>query len=91
MLAKRDPYIASAYQHLQIISQDQEKRIEYEARERALRDHNQMMKESREEGIAEGERRTIHRMLKTMSPNQVAEALEMPLEAIQQIMQELNP
>lgn len=91
MLANRDPYIASAYQHLQIISQDQEKRIEYEARERALRDHNQMMKESREEGIAEGERRTIHRMLKTMSPNQVAEALEMPLEAIQQIMQELNP
>ena len=54
MLANRDPYIASAYQHLQIISQDQEKRAEYEARERALRDHNQMMRESREEGLAEG-------------------------------------
>ena len=50
-----------------------------------------MMKESREEGRAEGERRTIHCLLKTMSPNQVAEALEMPLEVIQQIMQELNP
>ena len=115
MLAKRDPYIASAYQQLQIISQDKEKREEYEARERAIRDHNQMMKESREEGHAEGhaeglaegraegraegltegraegERMTICRLLKTMSPNQIADALEMPLEAIQQIMQELNP
>ena len=54
MLAKRDPYIASAYQQLQIISQDKEKREEYEARARAIRDHNQMMKESREEGHAEG-------------------------------------
>ena len=115
MLAKRDPYIASAYQQLQIISQDKEKREEYEARERAIRDHNQMMKESREEGHAEGhaeglaegraegraegltegraegERMTICRLLKTMSPNQVADALEMSLEAIQRIIQEPNP
>lgn len=54
MLAKRDPYISSAYQRLQIISQDERKRAEYEAREKAIRDHNQMMMESREEGLAEG-------------------------------------
>ena len=91
MLAKRDPYIASAYQQLQIISQDKEKREEYEARERAIRDHNQMMKESREEGCAETKREIAQRLLKIMPPNQVADVVEMPLEAIQQIMQELNP
>lgn len=32
MLAKKDPYIESAYERLQIISQDREKRWEYEAR-----------------------------------------------------------
>ena len=41
MLASKDPYIESAYQQLQIISQNQEKRLEYEAREKAVRDHFQ--------------------------------------------------
>lgn len=82
MLAKRDPYIASAYQQLQIISQDKEKREEYEARERAIRDHNQMMKESREEGREEERQGIIRTMLKTMSPEQIAQILEIPLEYI---------
>ena len=82
MLAKRDPYIASAYQRLQIISQDKEKREEYEARERAIWDHNQMMKESREEGREEERQGIIRTMLKTMSPEQIAQILEIPLEYI---------
>ena len=32
MIAQKDPYIKSAYQQLQIISQDKQKRLEYEAR-----------------------------------------------------------
>ncbi|RKI51074.1 hypothetical protein D7V86_26795, partial [bacterium D16-51] len=56
MLAEKSPYINSAYQHLQVISQDKEKRLEYEAREKAVRDHNQMMKEARERGMLEGRR-----------------------------------
>ena len=35
MIAKKDAYIEKAYQHLQIISQDKEKRLEYETREKA--------------------------------------------------------
>ena len=54
MLAEKNPYINSAYQHLQVISQNTEKRMEYEAREKAVRDHNQMMKEARERGMREG-------------------------------------
>ena len=41
MLATKNPYISSAYKHLQVISQDREKRLEYEAREKAIRDYNQ--------------------------------------------------
>ena len=59
MLAEKSPYINSAYQHLQVISQDKEKRLEYEAREKAVRDHNQMMKEARERGMQEEMREGI--------------------------------
>ena len=38
MLAEKNPYIESAYQHLQVISQDKQKRLEYEARKKAVRD-----------------------------------------------------
>ncbi len=54
MIAQKDPYIKSAYQQLQIISQDKQKRLEYEAREKAVRDHNQMMFEAKESGKKEG-------------------------------------
>ena len=36
MLAAKSPYIESAYQQLQIISQDNDKRLEYEARQKAI-------------------------------------------------------
>lgn len=91
MLAERDQYINSAYQSLRIISQDREKRAEYEAREKALRDHTQFMLEAREDGEARGERKTILRLLETLSPEQVAAALKMPLEDIQRMMQGHNP
>ena len=36
MIAEKDPYIKSAYDQLQRISQDEQKRLEYEAREKAI-------------------------------------------------------
>ena len=50
MLAKMNSGINSAYQRLQVISQDDLKRMEYEARMKAVRDQNQLVLESREEG-----------------------------------------
>jgi hypothetical protein len=41
MLTNKNPYIDSPYQKLQLISQDKEKRLEYEAREKAIRDYNE--------------------------------------------------
>ena len=46
MLATKNPYIKSAYEQLRVISQDKQKRLDYEAREKAIRDHNQMMYEA---------------------------------------------
>ena len=57
MLATKNSYIGSAYEQLQIISQDKKKRLEYEAREKAIRDHNQMMYEAEQRGIKVGEER----------------------------------
>ena len=58
MIAEKDPYIQSAYDQLQVISQDKQKRLEYEARQKAILDHNQSILEAeqrgREEGIKEG-------------------------------------
>ena len=46
MIANQNSYIDSAFQQLQIISQDKQKRLEYEAREKAIRDHNQVILEA---------------------------------------------
>ena len=59
MLAQKNQYIESAYERLQLISQDREKRLEYEAREKAILDHNQMMLEAEERGQEQGEDRII--------------------------------
>ena len=57
MLSGKNASIDKAYERLQVISQDRQKRMEYEAREKAVRDYNQMMRESHEHGISIGEKR----------------------------------
>lgn len=54
VLANKNSYIRSAYRHLQVISQNDEKRMEYEAREKAIRDYNQGIFEAEQRGKAEG-------------------------------------
>lgn len=54
MIAKQNVYIQSAYDKLEIISQDKQKRLEYEARQKALLDHNQFLHEATQRGIEEG-------------------------------------
>ena len=57
MLARKNQYIESAYERLQVISQDRKKRLEYEAREKAILDHSQMILEAEERGEERGEKR----------------------------------
>lgn len=54
MIAQKDPYIKSAYDQLQIISQNEQKRMEYEAREKAILDYNQGMYEAEQRGEQRG-------------------------------------
>ena len=67
MLAEKNPYISSAYQHLQVISQDKKKRMEYEAREKAIRDYNQGILEAEARGEARGEARWEARINKLIT------------------------
>ena len=57
MIAEKDPYIDSAYRQLQIISQDKQLRMEYEAREKAMRDHNEMIYEADKRGEERGRKK----------------------------------
>ena len=63
MLAKKSVYLDEAYKQLEVISQDQEKRLEYTARQKALYDYNTMMEERFNAG-AEHERKTMIEKLK---------------------------
>jgi len=53
-VAERDPYVKEAYNQLRIISQDQQMRWEYEAREKAVRDQAQLLLEADQRGHQRG-------------------------------------
>lgn len=58
MLAKKNNYLKEAYKQLDIISQDEQKRLEYTARQKALYDYNELVYENYtngyENGVSEG-------------------------------------
>ena len=59
MIAEKDPTFKEAYDTLRRISADEEKKLQYEARFKAIMDYNSQMHASREEGIKIGEERGI--------------------------------
>ena len=50
-MAKTDEYLNEACRELERMSADEQAKLEYEAREKALRDHNYLMKSNWEAGI----------------------------------------
>ena len=61
-MAGEDNYINEAYKVLQKLSADERKRLEYEARQKAILDYNSQMSSSREEGIQIGEEKERRRL-----------------------------
>ncbi len=66
--------------HFNFISQDKTKRLEYEAREKAIRDYNQLMYEAEERGVQQGIQQTLlkqiqKKMKKNKTIEQIAERL----------------
>ena len=53
-MAKKDEYIEEAYNELKKLSHDEQMRMEYELRQKAIRDHNMMMKTARKYGYESG-------------------------------------
>ena len=62
MLATKNAYIQSAYDQLQMISQDRQKRLEYEAREKAVLDYNQLILEAEQRGEQKGEQHGMEKL-----------------------------
>ncbi len=56
MIASKNPYIDEAYSQLKVISQDKQKRQEYEERKKAIRDFNAFFSQGKEEGKIEGKK-----------------------------------
>ena len=56
-MAEEDTYINEAYEVLQKLSADERKRLEYEARQKAILDYNSQMSSSFKNGEARGEKR----------------------------------
>lgn len=54
-MAKENEYLDEAYQTLKEMSADEQKRLEYEAREKALKDYNSQMSSSLARGLKRGE------------------------------------
>ena len=82
-MAEKDKYIEKAYEALKNISADDEKRLEYEARVKALRDHNYLMKSNWEagekigisKGMEQGESR-VNRLVQMLIANSRTEEIE---------------
>ena len=62
-MAEKDEYIRETYEDLKKLSLDEQKRLEYEVRQKAIRDHNSQMKSAEKRGekrgIELGEKRGI--------------------------------
>ena len=56
-MAKTNEYIGEAYNALLELSADEKRRLEYEAREKALKDYNSQMESAFKRGEEQGERR----------------------------------
>lgn len=80
MLASRNKYIKSAYEQLRVISQSTEKRLEYEAREKAIRDYNQVMYEAQTRGMKEGLEQGIEQGMKEGLVQGMKQGLEQGIE-----------
>lgn len=66
MAAGKSEYIKKAYEDLNRISADEEKRLEYEERERAIRDHQYFSTVYKNTGLKEGRQQGIQAMVELL-------------------------
>lgn len=89
MMAKQDEYIEEAYGELRKLSLDEQKRLEYEWREKAIRDYNTQMHSAEKRG----ERLALKRLVgskveKGMSEEVIADLLEIDVKLVMELKEE---
>ena len=89
-MAKKDEYIEEAYNELKKLSHDEQMRMEYELRQKAIRDHNMMMKTARKEGYKMGERAALKKVIDKLTGDgrtieETAELLGLGVEMVEEI------
>ena len=78
MAANENEYIKEAYNRLEIISQDEQKRMEYTARQKAVMDHNTLMEENLIRGRKQERDEMIAKMKRFgMSDEQIQQILNL--------------
>ena len=100
-MAKKNAYIEAAYNELKKLSLDEQKRLEYKLREKAIRDHNSLVesaqrlgqKRGEELGEKRGERLALKRLVgkkmeKGMSQDEIAELLELEPDVVKELADE---
>lgn len=101
-MAKKNEYLDEACNTLMELSADEQKRLEYEAREKALRDYNSQMSSARklgmEQGLQEGRqegrqegvnlaKRVFKLHMQGKTPDEIAEISQIPVEKVREILE----
>ena len=92
-MAEKDEYIKEAYEDLKKLGLDEQKRLEYEVRQKAIRDHNSQLKSAEKRGIELGTQSTLKRLVKAnvesgKSLEEIAEFLGLDLSEVEKMSKE---
>lgn len=92
-MAKNDEYLDEAYQTLLKLSADEQKRLEYEARDKAIRDHKSLMNSAERQGLKRGLEQGLllaGRILKShqsgKSIEEIAKECNISIEQVKQVL-----
>ena len=94
-MAEKDEYIREAYEDLKKLSLDEQKRLEYEVRQKAIRDHNSQMKSAERRGEKRGRQAALKEVVakmagRNMSPEEIADLLGMKTQEIDELVEEIK-
>lgn len=84
-MAKTNEYLDEAYNTLLNLSADEQKRLEYEAREKALRDYNSQMSSAKKYGLEQGLKQGLEQGLKQGLEQGLEQGRQQGLEISRQI------
>lgn len=87
-LTGRDEYMDSALRQLEVISQNPDMRMEYEARQKAIRDYNQLLLEAEQRGIEKVARNLLSRGFST---DDVADMTGLTMKQVEKLKAASDP